>query len=255
MLLSKLHEHEAKRGECGFIESQSSFSANMVWGVEVDELILTPFAHIVFLGLVCKFEDGTLSNDVLDLAIAHAINGVEVILEAPHDAKFDIEKLVIDASNGDFGVAFLAPAEDAGDSEWLSYMDRLAVAARLISQKKNIKRPIFPVSAFYEYLMGEVIDYTPQQMTTDAYIQDRYVTGWSIERLDQVKERLREAIYEAEGGRVAFEEKVKSIMYAVKEKMDEMARLANPQPQRHGRIRTIASFITRWITKLKSIFT
>ena len=68
----------------------------------------------------------------------HAINGVEVVLEVPHDVEADIEKLIVRASNGDFGISFLAPDNQNNGAAWDLYMDRLAIAARHIAQKKNI---------------------------------------------------------------------------------------------------------------------
>lgn len=184
-------------------------------GVEVENFDIEenyPFQKVTEIGLVAKINDkGVLEDDVIDTAIYAGLDNVHIIIEIPYDVGFDPEGLVKQAVGLSCDLSILPPDEveiSKSTSIAKEYCDRIMSVADYILDTKSgsysFSSHLHPVYGFLTYMFSSRLNYYPEKITTDEYMDSRFTSNLPAEFIDDLKLSLEQRILEFYGGEEAF---------------------------------------------------
>lgn len=184
---------------------------NEAYGISVDEFVVQLPYHFKEIGLIAtKEEDGTLSFDLLDVALAFIANGVEVVLEVPFGFDMPEKDVLIIALNCGMAVSVMAPStKNAND--YSRYSKTLCKYTELWLKQPNATKMLYPSSGYLQYMVNEVFNFKTPEISRDKYIIDHFVTNMNLDTMDKVKDELRETIFNVFEGKDGFETFVHSL--------------------------------------------
>jgi hypothetical protein len=197
-----------------------------VAGVEVDQLC---FFHarghgIHRIGFMASFDDdGELKTDVMDMVCHYKIEGLDVMVEVTSDSKVNLEKLLQYAATSKFHLSFLPPPAGAPADEWEGYLNRLREVIHLFFGYRNFSTEIHPVTGYIQYLMCEALGHQPTQISTDPYIESRFVTPVPVPKMDHLKGQLRTDLMDLFGGDEGLRELMNTLGYAITRRLETLA--------------------------------
>lgn len=197
------------------ISSLPGLDANVThaYGVAVDEYTSDTNPNLKEIGILagCDEDDrDNLSLDVIDCILAYSTFGSSVILELPWALTLEPSSLVIMAGTTRFDLAVLPPESLKDDLSESNQKDADAYVERVISFCAPwVKNPasvtsIHPFTGYFAYLIGSELGHKPGSITTDDYMQYRFVDSFSVSAMDYVKQKLTTYIYEMMGGEDEF---------------------------------------------------
>lgn len=184
------------------------------YGIEVDQLILGKKPdYLVRLGFVLNSLDVADSTNyalaTLITFISTGEYGREVIAEIPHEVEVDEPNLKM-LSGCKVSISLLPPRLDY-DVDWENYTQKLIKILHLWLTDSNIHRLVYPISGYFEYLVLEQLGYIPERITDDEYTLKRFVDEFDAERMDQVKDRLKDYVIDFFGGEDQFKSFISTV--------------------------------------------
>jgi hypothetical protein len=225
-------------------EASDTFDPDLVdpavFDIEVDgDDLIVPFG-LREAGLLAKTENGELTENVLDTAINMILNGVDVLLEFPHDVDCgDPVHLVSTAAAIKASLSFLPP-ENASDEDFEIWCQRIERFTEAYLRQPNMTQFILPISSYIEYMFINVLDSKAAKKfkPTDEYIIRRFHSAMTVARADAMKARVRKIVYAHFGGQKKFKEFAEEMFSSiyetvvdnVKQRASEIA-LANPSDE------------------------
>lgn len=187
------------------------------FGVEVDAESYDPPAGLKEISLVARTDADGFAEDVLDVAIAYRLAGVDVILEIPSEQPIaDTAYMMSVIANMNSHVALLPPV-DASEESFERYVERVEAFVPHYARQRNFGRMLMPLTSYLEYLFVEAADpekakgFTP----TDDFVLSRFHEPTSTERADRLKDRLRRAFESVYGGAEDFLAFRKAVMAGI----------------------------------------
>lgn len=180
-----------------------------VFGVEVDAEIFDPLENVREIGILAKTKpNGMVDDVVMDILIAYHLQGLDTILEIPHEVHFfEARHLVQTAVAANSSLSFLPP-EDLDDESFEAYCVKLETVTKAYMGQQSVQRFVMPVTNYLQHMFLEVID--PVRAKTfvpeDSYVLARFHSVMPVERSDALKARVRAVILEAAGGEEGFRE-------------------------------------------------
>lgn len=175
------------------------------YGVFVDDFIVDIPYHFKEIGLVAEKDDsGSLSEDLIDVALALRTNGVEVLLEIPFGFDMPARDIAIICSNAELSISVLPPI--IGDDEsYEKYAETLCEYTSIWLAQSNAQKMLYPSISYFQYMINEVMGYLTPEISTDEYIINNFVNPVPVKDMDKIKDKLRETIYQSTGGVKGFE--------------------------------------------------
>lgn len=188
------------------------------YGIVVDELILDKKPDfLVRLGFELESLDVTdLNNYALNVMISYLSTGEftrEIIAEIPAHLEVDARTLLM-LSGCKISISLLPPRSDE-DQDWIEYTEKLKKVFTAWLTDSNMHRAVYPIAGYYEYLVLEQLGYIPERITDDEYTLKRYVDEFDGDRMDEVKDRLKEHLIDFFGSEAAFKGFIDSVGFGV----------------------------------------
>lgn len=189
-----------------------------IHGVEIDSTPESFLLGLKEIGILAAFEDGGLSFDVIDACIGYIANDIKVVLELPFESEYPSDSMVIEAMSTQFDISVLPPEVSEDDHEaWEAYKNKLLDFTRSWINQPNNKQMVYPISGFMGYMVGEVFNFRPKEISTDSYIKSVFVDTIPLKIMDKIKDDIRVVIYECFGGKEDFEKYAHSLANEVLE--------------------------------------
>ncbi|MFK4132055.1 hypothetical protein ACI2KR_07130 [Pseudomonas luteola] len=184
------------------------------YGIIVDELILDKKPSFLYrLGFELDSLDVMKQdNHALTVMITYMTTGEyrrEIIAEIPFHLDLQTDMLLM--LSGCKASISLLPPRSNDDSEWVAYTEKLKSVFEQWLGNSNINRLVYPLVGYFEYLVHEVNGYQPESITKDEYMLKRFVDEFDIDRMDQVKDDLKDFVHEYFGGRQGFKDFVTTV--------------------------------------------
>lgn len=173
----------------------------LVYGVEVDEDILTPPKGLRKIGLLYKGEE-TISDDLVDAIIAFSLAGIEVVVEISPTQKINTKELLTIAGNAGFSISLLPPETPEENQDWFT---QCAAWANSFLDVPNFTGTLYPVSGYFGYLAAKQASNVDAITPNDTYALQRFVNKTDESVSDQAKGHMLKAFEEKAGGTEAFE--------------------------------------------------
>jgi hypothetical protein len=186
------------------------------YSVDVDSAEdITPPSWLKEIGLLLKVNDaGEISEDVLDVAISYRLAKTKVMAEIPFDENNSIDEdylMISLAINMQVGLSFLPPEDDTEES-FLIYLDRMRKVCKAFFKRPNMDQTVMPVTNYIEYLFVNLLHPDRPFQVSDPYIISSYANVLREDRVDRLKEVIREETYSNFGGKDGFENMAKALM-------------------------------------------
>lgn len=205
------------------VKSPLVLDKNSVYGIVVDEFVVDLPYHLKEIGLIASTNaDGTLSFDVLDVALSCVAQGIDVLLEVPFGFNMPAQDVFYTAMSAGIAISLLPP-KNGNNEDYLAYSETILAYAQLWLTQPNVAKMIYPISGFFQYMIGEVFGFKTPSITTDPYIQEYFVDDFSIDIMDEIKDKLRAKVYETHGGKEGFEKLAHTIAYSLADKIKSLA--------------------------------
>ncbi|MDU8351251.1 hypothetical protein RYA05_04980 [Pseudomonas syringae pv. actinidiae] len=184
------------------------------YGIVVDELILDKKPDfLVRLGFELESLDVTdLNNYALNVMISYLSTGEfnrEIIAEIPAHLEVDARTLLM-LSGCKISISLLPPRSDE-DTDWIAYTEKLKKVFTSWLTDSNMHRAVYPIAGYYEYLVLEQLGYVPERITDDEYTLKRYVDEFDGDRMDEVKDRLKDHLISFFGSEAEFKAFIDSV--------------------------------------------
>ena len=185
----------------------------LAWGVEIDEDIFDPPAHIRTIGLLWEGDaPDAISDRLIDTIIAFNLAGAEVILELRPTDDVDHTYLLTLAGNAGFSVAAVPPKDQTELEAWCR---QCAGLARALLTVPNFSGDLFPVTGYISYLTLELFAGAEAMAPTDPYTILRFTsqtpTNWS----DAAKAEMRAEMSQMLGGEEGLRDYIGAILKAI----------------------------------------
>lgn len=172
--------------------------------VIVDVESFVPPDALKSIGFLYQGHGGDLGELLLDVMIAYAISGIEVVLEVPaEEPSVDIPYLISVATNVGFTLSLLPPVSDNED-DFRAYVSRVEACTDAYLSQPNVSRYVYPVSNYLEYLFIESWAPGTQVKPDDEYMAKAFLNRLPKEREDRLKQVMRDRIYYYYGGEIGF---------------------------------------------------
>jgi hypothetical protein len=186
------------------------------YSVDVDNADdITPPSWLKEIGILLKVDDnGEINEDVLDVAISYRLAKTKVMAEIPFDPEHAVDEdylMMSLAVNMQIGLSFLPPETDTEDS-FLMYQERIRRVCRAFFKRPNLDQMVMPVSNYLEYLFVHLLHPDRPFQIKDPYILAAYAGVMTSERVDRLKDVIREEAYANFGGKDGFENMAKTLM-------------------------------------------
>jgi hypothetical protein len=195
----------------------------VAYGITVDEFVVNLPYHMEEIGLLASKEDnGELSFDLLDVALALIANGVDVVIEVPYDFDMPAKDLLIVALNCGISISILAP-NNGSESDYDKYSDILCEYTSLWLSQPNAVKMLYPSSGYLQYMINEVFNFKTPDISKDKYIIENFVKDIDIKIMDKMKDKLKLTIFEVFGGKDDFEVFAHSIANSLSETLIDKA--------------------------------
>ncbi|WP_018079367.1 hypothetical protein [Thiobacillus denitrificans] len=184
------------------------------------------------IGFLYRGGNGDLGELLLDVMIAYAIAGVEVVLEVPaEETSVDIPYLISVATNVGFTLSLLPPVDDSEEA-FQAYLVSVETCTDAYISQPNVSRYVYPVSNYLEYLFIEAWTGNAQVKPNDEYVAKAFLNQLPKEREDRLKAAMRERIYRYYGGEVGFKTFSKGMLSSISREVVNIAHdLSGPQEQ------------------------
>lgn len=211
----------------------STVESGEVYGVDVDIDNITPPAWLKSVGLIYKENNGEIDETLIDTIISYALSGVDVTLEVPAGSEVpDAKYLVSVAANAGFSVSLLLPEND-DDSSWAAYSERLKSFTKAMLDHKTFGKYVNPISGFIEYLYIESWGVQPSKTKPiNEYISKSFASRISQERENEIKQAMRDAVYDYFGGKDGFDLVAAGMLKAIGSNVSNM--LKSMKPDQNG---------------------
>lgn len=216
------------------ISSLPDLDANITqaYGVLVDGYTSDTNPNLKEIGILadCDEDDkDNLSLDVIDCILAYSTFGSSVILEVPYSLDLEPSSLVIMAGTTRFDLSILPPESLKKELSDLNVKDADGYVDRIISFCEPwFKNPasvtsIHPFTGYFSYLVGRELGHKPASITSDNYMQYRFVDTFSVSAMDYVKEKLTTYIFEMMGGEQEFRKYAHTLAATVYKQVEDIA--------------------------------
>lgn len=202
------------------------------YGVKVDEYSSDTNSNLKdvgFLGACDEDDPENISLDVIDSILSYSTFDSSVILEIPNDLNLDPSSLVIMANTTRFDLSILPPKSLRDDLNDDNKRDADDYISKIISycdpwfNNPTGVSSIYPFTGYFAYLIGNELGYKPDSITTDRYMNIRFVESMSISVMDYIKEHLTHYIYEVMGGETEFQKYAHTLAAIIYRQVEEIA--------------------------------
>lgn len=191
--------------------------------VSVDVESFVPPEGLKSIGFLYQGSGGDLGELILDVMIAYAIAGVEVVLEVPADEpSVDIPYLISVATNVGFTLSLLPPIDESEET-FQNYMERVVACTDSYISQPNVSRYVYPVSNFLEYLFIESWTDSAQVKPNDEYVAQAFLSRLPKDREDRLKAAMRERIFHYYGGELGFKTFSKGMLKSISKEVVNIA--------------------------------
>ena len=199
---------------------------------------------------------------MLDTLIAYKLAKKKAILEVPFEKIYTLEKNVNSSdenhitftlnpqydlkmilgivANMSLNVSFLPPKEiyDTLENDFSVtdeikekitqksfelYKSVLKTVLVEFLEKENFEKFVFPITNYIEYLYSQIIYPTQEFIVTDSYILNFFASYLSDLEINELKDEVRETLYEYYGSKEEFESIAKILMHSVYETMTQVS--------------------------------
>lgn len=183
------------------------------YGVKVDGYTSDTNSNLKEVGILaaCDEDDpNSLSLDVIDCILAYSTFDASVILEVPDEIDLEASSLVIMAGTTRFDLSVLPPEslkEDLGKNNQADtdrYIQKVTDFCRPWLSNPASVTSIYPFVGYFSYLIASELGHRPEKLTTDDYMDIRFVQGLSPSVSEYVKAKLTSFIHEEMGGEEEF---------------------------------------------------
>lgn len=203
-----------------------------------------------------------VSEVVLDALISYKLAKKKVVLEVPFekiytlqkhdgiknedyisfqlDKRYDLTTLLGLVANMNLNLSFLPPKEvydtlenDTSVSDEIKekiaqksfnlYKEILKDALVGFIEKENFETFVLPITNYIEYLYSQIIYKTEEFIVTDSYILNFFASYLSDKEINELKDEIREKLYEYYGSQEEFENIAKILMNSVYETMEQIS--------------------------------
>lgn len=182
-----------------------------VYGIEVDEDLLTPPEGLERVALLYKGEE-SVSDLLIDAVIAFSLAGVEVIIEIEPGQNVNKKELLTIAGNAGFSLSVLPPKTEADVEAWSK---DCAQWAQTFLQVPNFTGSLYPVSGYFGYLTAKAATGIEAILPNDAYVLERFINSTPEEWSDASKAEMYKAFCEMAGGENEFQTFLKAFVASI----------------------------------------
>lgn len=209
-----LTEESASKHQC---ISNGVFGLS-VYGVTVDSNEdITPPTWLKEIGIILQINDqGEIDEDVLDIALSYRLAKINVMLEIPFTKEGVNEEYLLAyvATNMSMSLSFLPP-EDKSEESFQEYLEQTRRVCAAFFKKPNIDRMVMPITNYLEYLFVHIINPEKDFKVRDSYVISSYAEDLGEERVNILKDVIREETYKFYGGKEQFEAIAKEMMMGI----------------------------------------
>jgi hypothetical protein len=189
-----------------------------VYSVDVDTADdLTPPTWLKEIGVVLKINDqGEVDENVLDVAISYRLAKIKVMIEVPFMKDGPNEDYLIAsiATNMQVALSFLPPEEDTEDA-FQGYLEQTRRVCQAFFKRPNLDQMVMPITNYLEYLFVHLLVPDRPFQVKDPYVLGAYATVLGDEKVDRLKDVIREETYLHFGGEEGFEVAAKALMSGI----------------------------------------
>lgn len=178
-------------------------SKKAIYGVVVDEFLPSTLSGLEEIGFLLIEEEGDFSLDLMDSILSYTTIHTKVVLEVPFESEIEPSKVMAFALSCGLTVSVLPPQDLKNNIN--TYAEKLETYGSLWLNQLTTKNSLYPVSGYLQYLIQDCFSFKPDTISTDNYINNRFVNGYDIEDLDKVKDLIKPSVYNHFGGYDRFE--------------------------------------------------
>lgn len=188
-------------------------SVTKAYGVKIDGYTSDTNPNLKEIGILAAFDEDdaeNLSLDVIDCILSYSTFDASVILEVSEEINLEPSSLVIMAGTTRFDLSILPSkslAQDLSDSNQKdadNYVEKLISYCRPWMSNPSSVTSIYPFVGYFSYLVASELGHKPESITTDDYMDVRFVQAISPSVMDYIKEKLTQFIYDEMGGEEEF---------------------------------------------------
>lgn len=202
------------------------------YGVVVDEYTsdTNPNLREISILAACDEDDqDNLSLDVIDCILSYTTYGASVILEVGPDLDLEPSSLVVMAGSTRFDLSILPPESlkneltESNKADADQYVERLIAFCDPWLNTPSSVTSIHPFNGYFAYLIGQQLGHKPEKVTTDSYMDYRFVQSFSESAMDYIKDRLTAYIYNFMGGEEGLSKYAHTLAAAIYKQVEDIA--------------------------------
>lgn len=200
------------------------------YGVKVDGYTSDTNPNLKEVGILaaCDEDDAdNLSLDVIDCILAYSTFDASVILEVPEEIDLEPSSLVIMAGTTRFDLSVLPPKSlleelsESNQADADKYLEKLYSFCKPWMNNPSSVTSIYPFVGYFSYLVGNELGYEPEQLTTDDYMNTRFVQSLSPSVSEYVKKKMTNFIHDQMGGEEEFRKYAHTLGAVVYKRVEE----------------------------------
>lgn len=188
-------------------------SVTKAYGVKIDGYTSDTNPNLKEIGILAAFDEDDVDNlslDVIDCILAYSTFDASVLLEIPQELNLEPSSLVIMAGTTRFDLSILPPtslsealsSENQDDAD--EYVDKIISYCRPWMNNPSSAISIYPFVGYFSYLVASELGHKPESITTDDYMDVRFVQAISESAMDYIKVKLTQFIHDEMGGEEEF---------------------------------------------------
>lgn len=194
-----------------------------VINVTVDRYLPTVIQGVETIGFVAESRLGTAEMflfDLVDVVIQYRQAGVHVFLQIPVSFPMSIKTAVLTSSRLGVGLVLMCPS-DQSDDQWDKWENLVLSYTEECIKHSSYGVELIPASSFLTYMCLEAVGNAPENMYSDELIRG-FVKDVPVDRMNRLKDRIRELVYTEHGGQESFERLVRSGFKGISDHVSEM---------------------------------